>query len=67
MCKIAIADDQTMEAIILDGLTINSVQMDKPSEWQKYNTDWSEEVSDHHSDASVLIGADQPRLLHYMR
>ena len=64
MCEFTIADNWTIQSIILDDLTINSFQMQTPAEWEKYKSQWSEEISEHHNtiDAAVLIGADKPGL-----
>ena len=48
-----------MQAIIIDGLAIHSVTMEKPAEWRQFDGQWAIEVNDVQTDASILIGVDQ--------
>jgi hypothetical protein len=65
MCRIPLLPGSEIECIMLDDLQIDSVRMHKPSEWEQYNNDWSEEITSAHDhiDAAILVGADQARYM----
>ena len=64
ICNLKVSDKHEVEAIILDKLEINSFLMEKPKEWNKYQNEWSEEITDMYDniEATVLLGADMATL-----
>ena len=56
---VKLGHDVEVEAILVNDLNIFNYNMNLPASWNKFKTNWCDQISDHDTvNAQVLIGSD---------